>query len=651
MKLFRFFLSFSFYILTYTSTLAQEDRHFFYADSLMKTGNTKEAQKQYRQILKKATLKEDSKLKISAYLKLANSNFNVDKDTAQHYYSLAIAVPKDLQNLELIGQAHLNLGSLYSHRHIYEKSLENYQEAATFYHAAGKDSMVAIVDLNRGADYKRLSDYDKATEFLLKAENGFLQYRHDRHLSSVYQIFANVLREQKRFSESIKYHQKGIDLRKSIPNYQLLSGSYNDLGNTFRTMGKLDSALIYYQLSLHLKDSLQSSPRSLSKAYSNIGETFIQLGQLQKADDYLNTSLNLKKEVGDQYGEAYVLTQLGELSLNQKDYRTSLRYLEQGLGLAKKGNHKKVIEENLRLHRDVYEGLKDFKQALYYAKKYDIVHEEIYNQRTALTSDNLKISYEVEKKEKELLKLYQSNELQQLSIGRQALINKGLFLLTGLLIVIAILLFFAFRLNKKNAVLQSTLLNDNQHRTKNFLQTLISLFSIQANELDDPRAKAAVKDGESRVNAMMMIHRYFSDPNLTETRLNFKEYSTALVEQIQLSFQKPGKTTELKLDLDMIMLEAYQSTPLALILNELVSNAFKYATEGENSSIMVSLKKKNLNLHLQVKDNGPGLPENLNIDALNSSGLKLVRLFVKQLKGELKLSNQGGFTCDVFVKI
>lgn len=643
--------------LTTLNTRAQgskdETSVFTSADSLVRKREFEKARKSYQNILDNAIKKDLIEIEAQTYLKIGIVNYHLkQRDSAEYYFNKATEVPETKKNLETAANAYCNLGSLKSRDGELTSALEHFQEALSIYNALGNDSLAVIAHYNLGLVYKTLSNTKMVTEHMLICAK-ILQQRNQNHLlDAVYNTLANTLREQKKYVESIEYHQKAIEVRRKTKNISGIGSSYNDLGNTYKMMKDFDQAISFYKKSLHIKDSLDSSPKSISKPYSNMGEAYLQMKEYKTAKIYFLKSLNLKEIAGDKSGIAYVQTQLGELYVSIEDYDSALYYLNIGLENANKAGAKSVIEENLKLHKMAYGKIYDYENAFLFGERYNLIHDEIFDTKRDRSAEDLRVSYEVEKKERELLTLYKDNEMQQVLLSQQALWNKGLTVIILLFIIISGLLFFAFRLSRKNTALQKSLHHDTQHRTKNFLQTLISLFSFQASQLDDPKAKAAVQEGENRVNAMMMIHRYFSNPNLNDTLLNFSEYASNLSEQLKLSFQKPGNKTELELELDLIMLEAYQSTPLALILNELVSNAFKYATDNNINRVNVSLKKtENKKLHLCVRDNGPGLPDSLDIDLLNSSGLKLVRIFVKQLKGELTFKNDNGLICDVFVKI
>ena len=133
--------------------------------------------------------------------------------------------------------------------------------------------------------------------------------------------------------------------------------------------------------------------------------------------------------------------------------------------------------------------------------------------------------------------------------------------------------------------------------------------------------------------------------------IQFDEFINLLVKELRFLY-KYDDNLDLKVAVNEIYFDVDTAIPLALILNELITNTFKYAFKNEaENRLMISLKKNvNNNFELIVKDNGQGLDKDFNIDSLKSSGLKLVQRLVKQLQGELELTNISGLQFKILFK-
>ena len=200
------------------------------------------------------------------------------------------------------------------------------------------------------------------------------------------------------------------------------------------------------------------------------------------------------------------------------------------------------------------------------------------------------------------------------------------------------------------------------HRIKNNLQVISSLLDLQAEQFKgrtdiiDSEVLEAFRESQDRVISMALIHEELYKGGGFET-LNFAPYIEELAE-ILLRTYSLGKTgISLKLDLaENVFLDMDTAVPLGMIVNELVSNslkhAFSYRSEGE---ILIILRREetgenfkrvneecSTNFTLTVSDNGAGIPENLDIENMDTLGMQLVSSLVDQLEGELELKRENG---------
>lgn len=165
------------------------------------------------------------------------------------------------------------------------------------------------------------------------------------------------------------------------------------------------------------------------------------------------------------------------------------------------------------------------------------------------------------------------------------------------------------------------------HRAKNSLQLAASLALLMARRTPSGEARAALKALHNRIAAIGSVHRGFA------TGLEFGRFDvTAFVEdQLALSSRAAPEGAELRTDLEALDTRASCAAPLALILNELVSNALLHS--GAMPKVTVRLRRFGEDgFRLDVADEGPGLPESA--ESLGF-GLTLVRLMAQQLRAEL----------------
>lgn len=194
---------------------------------------------------------------------------------------------------------------------------------------------------------------------------------------------------------------------------------------------------------------------------------------------------------------------------------------------------------------------------------------------------------------------------------------------------------------KRSISEKDTLLREIHHRVKNNLQIVSSLLRLQVDHMPAGRAQEMLTESVLRVRSMAMIHeQLYNSPSLEQVDLG--AYTRRLVETLRYTLAPALRVTVRSTDIQVTVETA---VPIGLMLNELVTNAFKYGTVPgtlQSEDVLVELVEGRRQLRLLVRDWGPGLPEGMALENSTSLGLKLVRTLSRQLKGTLELRNQDG---------
>jgi PAS domain S-box-containing protein len=191
---------------------------------------------------------------------------------------------------------------------------------------------------------------------------------------------------------------------------------------------------------------------------------------------------------------------------------------------------------------------------------------------------------------------------------------------------------------------KEVLLREIHHRVKNNLQIISSLLNMQARKAKDKKVIESLLDSRSRIQTMALIHaQLYQSENLEQV-----EMGTTIRKLVSFMSQIYAKT-ELNITsvvtAEGVILSISQAIPCGLIINELVSNALKHAFTGTTEgSIEISMRDlAGDKIKLTVKDNGVGIPEELDIYKTDTLGLKIVRTLVEdQLKGKMELIRNKG---------
>lgn len=187
---------------------------------------------------------------------------------------------------------------------------------------------------------------------------------------------------------------------------------------------------------------------------------------------------------------------------------------------------------------------------------------------------------------------------------------------------------------------KEVLLREVHHRVKNNLSVVDSLLSMQARYIDDAAALRAISDSQRRIHTMSLIHEQLYQSQDVD-KVDFCEYLQRLVVNLYSSTNFNASQVELKLDVKPTLLNIDTAISMGLIVNELLTNAFKYAFPNNMTGVIeVSLYESTdpHNLHLVIRDNGIGIPKNVDFNGTTSLGLRLVRILAQQLRATLDLS-------------
>ncbi len=185
---------------------------------------------------------------------------------------------------------------------------------------------------------------------------------------------------------------------------------------------------------------------------------------------------------------------------------------------------------------------------------------------------------------------------------------------------------------------KEALLREVHHRVKNNLAVICGLFYLQSTHSKDEETVHIFQDMENRVHSMALVHEsLYRSENLA--RINFAEYARGLATDILSSHGSPNAFVSLRSDLEPVIMDADLAIPCGLILNELISNAFKHGfPHGESGEIKVTLRTgTGGRCTLCVEDTGIGISDHLDLNATKSLGLRLVRSLTQQIRGSFEL--------------
>jgi len=197
---------------------------------------------------------------------------------------------------------------------------------------------------------------------------------------------------------------------------------------------------------------------------------------------------------------------------------------------------------------------------------------------------------------------------------------------------------------QKTLTERELLLKEIHHRVKNNLQIISGLLDLQKEEIVEEDSKAVFNEGQSRVKSIALIHQnLYQNEDLANVK--FSSFINDLTIQVGEVFEQLNRKMAPTIEMGDFMFDIDTAVPLALILNELLTNSYKYATKADRTGkIFIALEEteEKGNYKLVFRDDGPGLKKGISFDTAETLGLRLIKGLAAQLYGEATYTYNNG---------
>ena len=607
------------------------------------------------------TISTDSK-KVAELLKLTG-DYRYTRITKK-FIDEALAISKTSNNNKDLATSYYIIGNF----HYYNSSLDSslfYLEKAFQFIPATDNLLKASVTSTKGGVFQKKGDISNAIANLLEAK--FLLDEVDTLKISNIEIkkikgqdlvinnsLANLYNQMEDYDAALKYYDEAYESSLTLGSKINAGVILSNKGDLLLNIERDKEALDILQQSKNLKLEGNAPLRLIAGSDLNIGIAYFNLGDFDKALESLNEATIAYTSIDNKTGLIYSYTYRGILYNTLKQYELAESDCEKARELAVLHDDLEYQSKSCECLYVTYKGLGDFNKSLQNYELYLKAKDSIFNEKNIKKLTQLQMQYEFDKKQ----------ELQKIEIEKKDQQRKFyLYLSLAGLIIATLLAFFYFKNRKKNKLLakqkkmleitvdeKNVLLKETHHRVKNSFQIVSSLLYLQSENITDKEAQLAIREAQNRVRSMVLIHqKLYSKDQLVG--IDTKEYFTDLVNDIIESHQFSENPLSYQLDVDSMILNIETITPLGLILNEMIVNVLKHAFVkiDETSKMEIIFKKVNDTLHLQVKDNGQGLNEEIKD---TSFGIKLIKALARKLKANLTLKNvkDGGTIASLEVK-
>lgn len=524
----------------------------------------------------------------------------------------------------------LRMEKLDSARFVLESSMKKVLE---------KDLPLVYTQL--GYVYERQGKLDKAADIAM--ETLFLgdQLKDKRAMAVAFSDLSNLFWKQSRFEKALEYGLKALVLFEERGLNDLdYDFTLYVVGNCYLALNKHEEALNYYEHSIAIGERYGF--------YNNLCDVYISMVYLKA---YLNDfdAADLAGEKAVKYGQLldnnFMLMRswlsIGKSQNLQGKYISAIESLERSIEIATDDfGDDFYLSQAYEALGKAFAGNHNYREAYQAYAEYDKIKKEIFTAEADQHISLLLTEFDVAQKESTII-------VQENQIKKQRSTQTLMILIGGLLLLILLLLYNNIESNKKkNRLLKKKndekefLLKEIHHRVKNNLEVVSSLLSLQSEQVGDSKVADAMQKSQLRVQSMSMIHQKLYQGK-SFSSIEMKEYFKSLGDYI-VEIYGASERVHIECEMKELGLDVDTAIPIGLIVNELFTNALKYAfPDNRNGLIKISLIESGNQLHLEVSDNGIGKNYHEKMEG-TGFGTQLIELLTRQLEGKMSLSVKKG---------
>lgn len=607
--------------------------------------------------------------RVNTLLDQSESLIYINLDSALHYANAALLEANNNGNTKQVFDAYRTIGYVFEENSHLQEALEAYQKALDLADKKLTDTEKykiyndwAILNKKMG-HYAIAYDYHWQTIKIAEkianwevAESGY------NGLGTMYAMMGNTEKAILHYNKSIEAAEKwgntmGIILTKenivsiylksknhpvALQNVEKAFDMASALGDSIRiaavlnlygdvemAMGQSEKALLKYQKANQLLQ--QSGDKTqLSRSYLSLGSYYFEQKKYDKADYNFSQSKRLEAylypvcsaELYQKLGKLY--NSKGENSKAIEAYKMSLQKTD-SLGL------KDMARDNHLALANILKLEQQYETAYQHVAIANQLGDALFADAKAQSANVEHFKYDIEKRDSQIA-------AQQFELNQAKTIR--IILGISLALVLGILFFTWRQMKAKLNAMQhiELLMKELHHRVKNNLQTVTSIMRLQARHITDPSVLQVLGESRSRLEAISMIHQQLYRSDDVQS-VNFKLFLEGLVEKQLFTHGMSEKELETIITLENEYINVDLALPLGLIINELLTNSFKYAYPS------VSKPKLQIDIShdkLFYADNGSGLPSQYTNQASKSFGIQLISSLAQQLRGKFSFGNDNG---------
>lgn len=579
--------------------------------------------------------------------------------TVRQIGALISSANSELEKDPILAHQHaanaLKLAEIYSDAHLEHEALH----------------CLANAQYRTGLSVEFLSTALRALQLARSQEDPLAMSQDLQHLSMAYMMNGNTVK-------ALDEARNALALTIPLQDTAAVDKGYQFLLRTLLQVGE------YAELHQVAERALQrartnNNTLEVARSMQLIGECYLAQGQANNAMPYLTNAAAVLAEKGP-------FTEYTENQLNIAQALLEQHRLPE-MVLALDGVKKstganapwQVKHRTLELSYRLAKARQNWKEATVLLERYKFENDSVISTRQDQRMAQLQVNYQLDMKEVDNAVLREENTKRAAAIESELWNNRVLMATLAALVLVVIGLFFTSRhsirlarnlerrnnliktqhneistknmeLQRQNARLAESMLSDEEkelmikeihHRAKNNLQVVDSLLQIQLEGLVDPQVKRSLKEAQGRIRSMGLVHEHIYR-TANGTKHNLQQHLENLARSILVAYGAHDRVS-INVDAPMPAFESDTLMPLTLMVNELFTNAIKYAFEGKDSGrINIVVRALGDGYELFFADDGNGTALNGPLLKERSFGSELVHMLAEQMNGKLSYERVNG---------
>jgi adenylate cyclase len=471
-------------------------------------------------------LRDDS-LTGRSYIFLGQTYMIYGKDSLSlNAFTKSVEIFKRINDSADLARSLTALGQYYYLKGNLDNSYKAYYAALGIYSKLNKpDSYDNVINALNGISYIYFDrkDYKNALFYLHRAlaiadkmnDNGYT-------VAMQYSGIGNVYSDWKQNEKALEYYRKAYEINLRNNNSSMIAYSLNDIGRMYFIEGHLDTAYFYITKAAGIFADIEDD-FGISTANEFIGDIYSKKQEYQIALKYYKTALESSERKGERPRISNLLMSIGEIYYKMNFPEQALDYSRRSLSIAKDIGFSEYVFKNYKLLSDIYYAMDSCSNAYYFFTKYVDKKDSIFTTETHNQISVIQEKYESDKRLKEIKILKQNEEIQSIDIRRQKIAKNSFIIVTILLMILAIVIFYNYRMNKKaNKIIASE-----KEKSDNLLR----------NILPEETAEELKREGSAKTRYYEKVSVLFTDFK-GFTALSEKMHPEQLVAELDYCFKE-----------------------------------------------------------------------------------------------------------------